>query len=404
MEDPIVIMGAGLAGMATAKLLTGQGRKVVLIDQSFDPVAQSEQLHVLLSRGQELLKEFFPEVYREISNECPEVNWGSEIYWRSPAGAFPQRNIDVSTSLLSRSYLDQLLIEDLRGNPNCELVKAKISDLSFTEDKGSVKSVTLADRSIACSVCIDSMGRGSRTVRSLEREFSRAVRVDEMKTTLRYFSFIGHRKSPGDFKQVYFQIDPQKERYGGVISPIEGDRVIATFITIDGEFELDGNPFHLIEDEVFQKFLQGVEFEPGHKAFGQLHNRHHRFEKYPDLPSNLFFLGDSVCQFNPVFGQGMTVALESADLLGKFLEDGSGRKSVEFQSLLAKTIRFPWLISTMDPYNDQSPRRITQRITRAFMHRVMLKAQSDSQTHESLIRVLHMLASPIVLLRFRSLC
>jgi hypothetical protein len=211
------------------------------------------------------------------------------------AGAFPKRHLDVSSCLLSRSYLDPLLIEYLRGNPNCELVKAKISDISFTEDKGSVKSVTLADRSIACSVCIDSMGRGSRTVRALEREFSRTVRVDEMKTTLRYFSFIERRKSLGDFKQVYFQIDPQRERYCGVISPIEGDRVIATFITIDGEFELDGIPFHLIEDEVFQKFLQGVDFESGHKAFGQLHNRHHRVEKYPDLPANLFFLGDSVC-------------------------------------------------------------------------------------------------------------
>ncbi|MFT5905492.1 MAG: 2-polyprenyl-6-methoxyphenol hydroxylase-like FAD-dependent oxidoreductase [Cryomorphaceae bacterium] len=36
MGEPIVIMGAGWAGMAAAKLLTGQGRKVVLIDQSFD--------------------------------------------------------------------------------------------------------------------------------------------------------------------------------------------------------------------------------------------------------------------------------------------------------------------------------------------------------------------------------
>jgi uncharacterized protein with NAD-binding domain and iron-sulfur cluster len=94
MGEPIVIMGAGWAGMAAAKLLTGQGRKVVLIDQSFDSVAQSGQLHVLLSRGQGLLKRFFPEVYRKISNECPEVNWGSEIYWKSPREHFPK---DIST-------------------------------------------------------------------------------------------------------------------------------------------------------------------------------------------------------------------------------------------------------------------------------------------------------------------
>lgn len=42
-------MGAGIAGLATAKLLAGQGKKVIIIDQSFDGVVQSGQLHVLLA-------------------------------------------------------------------------------------------------------------------------------------------------------------------------------------------------------------------------------------------------------------------------------------------------------------------------------------------------------------------
>lgn len=403
MNEPIVIMGAGVAGLTTAKLLSDQGRKVVIIDQSFDPVVQSEQLHVLLSKGQEQLKKFFPEVYKKITVDCSPVNWGNEIYWRSPAGVFPQRELNLSTYLFSRSYLDRLLIADLREQKNCEFIKANISGIFLTDDKSKVKSIICGKRSIDCSICVDTMGRGSRISKCLEREFSKPVQVDELKTTLKYFSYMGRRKDSCDFKQVYYQIDSQKERYGGVISPVQGNKVIATFITINNDFKPQGNPFDLIEDEAFQKFIQGIELEPKYKAFGQLHNRHHRFDKYKDLPENLFLIGDSVCQFNPVFGQGMTVALNSAELLCKFLKKSSVRPANQFQSLLIKTIQFPWLVSTMDSYNERKKSRLIDRLTRAFMHRVMYKAQSNPQTHETLVRVLHMLEKPFTLIRFRNL-
>ena len=406
MDQAIVIMGAGIAGMAAAKMLTQRGRNVLLVDKSFGPAAQSGHLHVLLSRGQQLLQQQFPAVYRKVCDACPEVNWGNETYWRSPAGPLPKRLLDVSTRLLSRAYLDQLLVEDLRRTPNCELVEGTIKTLSLSGDRTRLESITLSDgRKIACEIFVDCLGRGSRSKQFLESQFSSAVQTDEIRTALRYYSFDARRRSPGEFKQAYFQIDPQTERFGGVISPIEGDRMIATFISVDKEFEIDGNPFHLIDDEVFQNFVSQIEFEPGHRAFGQLHNRRHRYEKYRDLPSNLFLIGDSVCQFNPVFGQGMTVALESAAMLDQFIGSGERgqRRSLEFQKRLAKSIRFQWMISTMDPYRPGAARNWSQRITRTLMHRVMRNCQTDSRTHQSLINALHMLESPLKLIKLRNL-
>ena len=37
-------------------------------------------------------------------------------------------------------------------------------------------------------------------------------------------------------------------------------------------------------------------------------NRLRRFERAKDLPDNFLLLGDAVCAFNPVYGQGMTIA------------------------------------------------------------------------------------------------
>lgn len=406
MKPPIVILGAGIAGMAAAKLLAQRGRKVLLIDKSFEPVAQSGHLHVLLSRGQQLLQQQFPAVYRQVCDECPKVNWGNEIYWRSPAGPLPKRRLDVSTHLMSRAFLDRLLVEDLRQTPNCDLIEGTVKAFSLSSDRTKMESVTLSDgRQYACAICVDSLGRASRSKQFLESQFSAAVRTDEIKTALRYYSFNARCHSPTDFKQAYFQIDPQTEHFGGVISPIEDNKMIATFVSVDKEFTLDGNPFHLIDDEVFQKFVSQIEFEPGHRAFGQLHNRLHHYEKYRDLPSNLFFIGDSFCQFNPVFGQGMTVALQAASMLDQFIgnDESSGRRSIEFQKRLAKSLSFPWMISTMDPYNPGAARTWSQRITRTLMHRVMRNCQSDPRTHHSLINTLHMLENPRRLMKLRNL-
>jgi 2-polyprenyl-6-methoxyphenol hydroxylase-like FAD-dependent oxidoreductase len=396
-NETIVIMGAGLAGMSAAKMLRNGSRRIILVDQSFGSVPQSTQLHVLLGKGQQLLKQHFPEVYGEIAAHCPQVNWGNETYWRAPAGALPKRQLGISTYLLSRSYLDELLLADLRLHADCELVEGSVRDITFSADQTMVNAVHLDDRELVCDLCIDCTGRSSKIPSILESTFAQAVEVTEVKTSLKYYTTMARRKKQGSYRQAYFQIDPQKEQFGGVISPIENDKLIATFITVDKSFRREGNPFLKIADDAFQEFVGEMEFETEYTPFGQLHNKLHHFEKFAPLPHNLFLIGDSVCQFNPVFGQGMTIALQSAELLCDFLATSDSR-ALAFQRNLEKLIKFPWAISTMDPYNPEATMGLRQTVTRAFMHRMIRKSQSYPATHQALVEVLHMLESPKSLL------
>ena len=70
-------------------------------------------------------------------------------------------------------------------------------------------------------------------------------------------------------------------------------------------------------------------------------------------PRGLLTLGDAVCAFNPVYGQGMTMAVLGAELLGACLEENKTRRQPgnalgSFQTRLAKINTGPWRLATSE--------------------------------------------------------
>lgn len=403
MKSTTVVIGSGIAGLGIAKMLSNPRRRIVVVGRQLGPSPQSRHLHVLLASGQRLLAEHFPNVLEEIKATCPLINWGSDTYWRTPVGPLPNTELSTATYLLSRRYLDELLLSDLRRTEGVDFMEDVVTDFGFTRFRDRIERVITKTGEIACHYCIDASGRSAVAQKILEAQSKAVVPVDTLRTTLKYYSTIATQTKEGRFRQAYYQIDPQRELYGGVISPIEHGRLVATFITLDQTYHLNGqNPFHLIEDETFREFAANLEFEGVFQPFGQLHNILRHYEAFPGLPSNLFLIGDSVCQFNPVFGQGMTVALRSAQLLSTYFEKGR-RHAQTFQEKLLRTLWVPWALSTMDAYNPHVGSNWSRRFTRGMLHRTIRRCSDNTRTHQCLLDVLHMERSPLSLLRPRHL-
>jgi hypothetical protein len=62
----------------------------------------------------------------------------------------------------------------------------------------------------------------------------------------------------------------------------------------------------------------------------------HRF------PDGFLVLGDAICSFNPVYGQGMTVAAMEAVELDKALRAGPRKFAQKFFARAAKIVDAPW--------------------------------------------------------------
>jgi len=75
-------------------------------------------------------------------------------------------------------------------------------------------------------------------------------------------------------------------------------------------------------------------------------NLRRRYERLARFPDNYLVFGDAVCSFNPVYGQGMTVAAQEAALLHECLSTGGGVDLARrFFNAVQPVIDIPWDIA-----------------------------------------------------------
>jgi 2-polyprenyl-6-methoxyphenol hydroxylase-like FAD-dependent oxidoreductase len=54
------------------------------------------------------------------------------------------------------------------------------------------------------------------------------------------------------------------------------------------------------------------------------------FERISEFPSGLLPIGDAICRFNPIFGQGISVAAQEAVMLHRLLADKAKINSTDW--------------------------------------------------------------------------
>ncbi len=134
----------------------------------------------------------------------------------------------------------------------------------------------------------------------------------------------------------------------------------------------------------------------------QTGNHRHHYERVADWPDGLIVVGDALCAFNPIYGQGITVAACEALLLRRAM--ATGLKPGYARRLLrqfAGVVSLPWTIATSEDlrYPTSTGRQSLPQALLGRWARYLgrLAVHGDRRAHTVLISVYHLVGSPALL-------
>jgi 2-polyprenyl-6-methoxyphenol hydroxylase-like FAD-dependent oxidoreductase len=131
-------------------------------------------------------------------------------------------------------------------------------------------------------------------------------------------------------------------------------------------------------------------------------SRWRRYDKMRRFPEGLLVTGDAVCSFNPIYGQGMTVAALEALALRDCLACGTGDLARRFFRAAEAPIRQAWQLSAEAdltlPEIDGTPTLMTRLFT-GYVDRVLAAAECDTAVLDQFVRVTSLLDPATRLLR-----
>jgi hypothetical protein len=265
-----------------------------------------------------------------------------------------------------------------------------------------------AEELIAADLVVDATGRGSRTPVWLEALGYPRPPTERVQIGLGYATRTF--RLPPDSLQgglaVVQTATPTHPRAGG-LQALEGDRWLLTLAGILGDYPPT-------DPDGFLAFARSLQFPDIYEAvrdgeplddpvgFRFPASVRHRYERLDRLPAGFLVVGDAVCSFNPIYGQGMSVAALEALTLRRHLQRGVEPQPRRFLRDLARVVDVPWDMAAGGDLvfpDVQGRRTLKLRLVSAYLTRLHAAAAHDAHLAVAFTRVAGLVAPPQSLLR-----
>ncbi len=415
-----VVVGASMAGLVATRVLVDRFETVTLVERDSlpeDAVArpgtpQARHIHVMQTAGQATLEDLFSGYGEElIGAGALVIDLASDlaVYEEGDFLADGPTRIPMycaSRPLFERitrrrvATLDRVTIRD-----GCQFVDYLVDDGTAVE--GVIVRTGGGEREIEAELVVDATGRTSRTPAWLERHGYPSPTTDEVYIDLTYSTAVLER--PAESRRSFFLMpNPPRTRGCGTF-PIEHGRRLLTLVGVHGD-RPPTDPEGFVEYAAslpipdIERLLEEhalVSEEIAHYRFPA--NRRRRYEDLERFPAGLIVVGDAIASFNPIYGQGMSVAaLEALQLHHALATERSDEVALGFFERAADVVDDAWRLAVGSDFQFQrttGPKPFGTDLVNLYVARLNRKAQTDGRLAEAFNRVVTMENRPTSLFR-----
>lgn len=429
-HDQAVVVGASMGGLLAARVLADVYRDVVIVERDVLPtspenrrgVPQGRQPHVLLARAAEILEELFPGILAELVDAGAPV-WDdgdlSKLFLRFAGHQMVNTEAIPEPARLVNYYPSRAMVECavrkrlLADHPRVSILQARdLVEYTATSQADAVTGVRIANRAdgtvsmLPADLVIDASGRASRTPVLLEQLGYRRPREDELTVQITYASQVVHLPDAALRENLVGIMPDAAHSNGFFMFRAENDTWRIGVGAIAGnEPPKDRDGILAIADDIAPKRIAAAArvSEPVAEVahYRVPSNRWRRYDTLSAWPDGLVVLGDAVCSFNPIYGQGMTVAAIESIILRDCLHQGDDDLAPRFFRSSARKVKVAWQTavgSDLALPQIQGPRPLAIRASNAYIDWVLTAAEVDPAVAQQFLRVTGMLDSPATLL------
>jgi 2-polyprenyl-6-methoxyphenol hydroxylase-like FAD-dependent oxidoreductase len=414
-----VVIGAGMGGLAAAGALSDFFGRVIVLDRDKLPsegvprsgVPQGAHTHGLLLGGLRALQMLFPGIDEDFrAAGAVTIDNGRDVRMERPGfDPFPARMLGIPFCCLSRPAIEFSVRQRVGRLANVELRDdCRAEELVPTPDGRGVHGVRYSanggeNGTLTADLVIDASGRGVPTLDFLNATGRHAPAETVIGMNMNYVTahFAVPRDASDDWKGVFLLPKAPETSRGSLLLPIEHGRWTVTMF--GGHDDRPPN-----DDDGFLAFARGLRVPTVANALESAQRvtpfsrfrfpgsswRH--FESVADFPDGLLPLGDAECRFNPVFGQGMSVAAQEAVLLRRLLAGAEGDLSGladAYFSELPPLLEAPWAAASLDLVYPQTEgeRPPDFELQMRFVAALIALAARDADVHSLVFEVNHLI-------------
>jgi 2-polyprenyl-6-methoxyphenol hydroxylase-like FAD-dependent oxidoreductase len=427
-----VVLGASIAGLLAARVLSERYAEVLLLERDELPsgavprkgTPQAVHPHGLLARGRQVMEALFPGFTASLVAQGGLTgDLQRDVAFDANHRRLARAHSGQPALAVSRLAIEAELRQRVLALPGVRAITG-VDVVAPVLDDGQVIGVRYLERAaLADGICaghtlradltIDCTGRGSRSPGWLASWGYDPAHEERVEVGLCYVSAYFRREGRHalgageiDLAALICTATNEQPRPAALIAQEPSAEGVPRWVVGLGGYAGDHavcSPTGMLQraQQIGSPELVAL-VRDGHRLGDVLrynfpHSQRRRYERLRRFPAGYLVMGDALTSFNPVYGQGMTVAACEALALRRALQAGTAKLARRFFAAAAKVVDVPWQLAVgADLALDRvpGPRPLPVRLVNAYIARLYRVAPQDAQVARVFLEVVHMMKPP----------